>query len=46
VGSIVGGIIAAVVGGALAVVTGLGVVSSVQDDPSSTGTEVVDYGSR
>lgn len=45
-GTVVGGIIAAVVGGALAVATGLGVVSSVQDEPSNNGTQVVDYGSN
>jgi hypothetical protein len=46
VGPIVSGIAAVVVGGLLAVLTALGVVSSVQDSPANTGTEVVDYGNR
>jgi hypothetical protein len=46
VGAIVGGLVAAVVGGGLAVATTIGVVNTVQDSPQSNTTEVVNYGER
>jgi hypothetical protein len=44
--TIVGGVVAALVGGGLAVAATVGVVSTVQDSPQTTSTEVVHYGER
>jgi Asp/Glu/hydantoin racemase len=45
VGGLIAGIVAVVVGGALAVATTIGVVNTVEESPASTDASVVDYGS-
>lgn len=44
-GALIGGVVAVVVGGGLAIATAVGIVNSVQDTPDeSAPSSVVDYG--
>lgn len=45
-GGLIAGIVAVVVGGALAVATTIGVVNSVEETPKNVDATVVDYGSN
>jgi Asp/Glu/hydantoin racemase len=44
VGGLIAGVVAVVVGGALAVATTIGVVNTVEESPENTDASVVDYG--